>query len=298
MVDDRHYGQLVTLAVIAHAGSFAAAARELGVTCAAVSKRIADLEEALGVRLVHRTTRQLSLTETGLAVVARAQRMRAEAEQAFALARNESDTLTGRLRIAAPIGLGQRLVAPALSSFAARHPKLACELILNDHPVDLVEESIDIAIRGGKMADSSLRARKLGPLTLLVVAAPRYLKLYGEPRTPADLVGHDWLVFTPMGRPQKMVFEGPDGRSTIRMDGRLAANDGEVVRQWTTAALGLSLLPRFWVENDLADGRLRQLLPGHHIRGGALYALHPYGRKAPPKVRAFIDALVQVRAKF
>lgn len=298
MVDDRSFRDLATLAVIAETGGFAAAARELGLTRAAVSKRIADLEDHLGVRLLHRTTRKVSLTEIGLVVVDRARRMRAEAQEAFDLARGESDAPTGLLRVTAPVGLGQRLVAPVLANFALRHPKISVELILDDKPVDLVGRSIDVAIRAGKLKDSSLRARKLGPLTLLICASARYVQSRGEPRSPKELLEHDWVVLTPMGRPQRVVLDGPDGRTTLRLNGRLAADDGEVVRQWVDSGLGIALLPRFWIEADLAEGRLRWLLRHHRVQGGALYALHPYHNKVPVKVSAFVQALLQLSAGF
>lgn len=296
MFDDQLYRWLDTLAVVAETGSFAAAARTLGVTRAAVSRRIADLEESLGARLLHRTTRKTALTEVGRQVVARARRMRAEAEEALTITRGESDAPTGLLRVTAPVGLGQRFVAPALAAFVERHPKLNAELLLDDRALDLVEGSIDLAIRGGRLADSSLRARKIGPLRLLLCASPRYLRVFGEPKAPADLLNHAWIVMTPMGRPQKVVLEAAGRRTTVRLDGRLAASDGEVVRQWAAAGLGIALLPKFWIEDDLTEGRLRRVLPRHRVRGGAIYAVHPYQTNVPAKVHQFIDALRQLTA--
>ncbi len=298
MIDDASLRGLATLTVVSETGSFAGAARTLGVTRAAVSKRVADLEEHLGVRLLHRTTRKITLTEVGLSVVERAHRMRAEAEEAVALARGKSESPTGVLRVTAPLGLGQRFVAPALASFVAKHPKLGAELILSDNNLDLVEQSIDLAIRGGRLVSSSLKAQKLGPLSLIVCGAPRYLKLYGHPKAPRDLLQHAWIVLTPMGRPQKLGFTGPDGKTTVRLDGRLASNDGETVRRFVESGLGLALLPSFWVNNDLEEGRLQHVLPNHTVAGGALYAVHPYGNQTPIKVKAFVEALRMLRPSF
>lgn len=285
--------KLAVFAAVADRGGFTAAARELGVTKAAVSKQVNHLEAKLGARLLHRTTRKVRVTELGERVLAHVHQMLAEADAIAAIIGEVQHEPAGELRVAAPIGLGQRLVAPAVASFARLYPRVRVELTLDDSPVDLVERSIDVAVRGGRLADSSLKARRLAELELVPCASPVYLERAGEPRTPSDLTDHAWLVFTPLGRPQRITFTGGGKRSSVRLDGRLATDDGETLRLWLVEHLGVALLPAFWVERDLAEGRLRRVLPRHRVRGGAIHAVHPYDRQVPSKVRRFIDHLQQ-----
>lgn len=297
MVDD--FGDLrrfAMLVAVVDAGSFSAAARSLGLTKAALSKQVQILEDNLGVRLLHRTTRRIRATEEGAAVLEHARRMVADAGEARAAVARTTDTPTGLLRVTAPIGLGQRYVAPAFSTFLARHPRLAGELLLDDRPLDIVARGIDIAVRGGALPDSALRRRRLAPLTLVVVGAPRYLASRGEPKKPDDLLEHDWIAYIPLGRPQRVRFTSKNKQRTLRLDGRLAADDGEVVRVWVAGGLGLALLPLFWVERDLLEGRLSVVLRGWEVAGGSIFALHPYEKRAPARVRMFLEHLATASA--
>jgi len=282
---------LAAVVAVAQHGSFTRAAQHLGVTKAAVSKLVARAEQELGAQLFTRTTRRVELTDAGRTVLDPAQRMVAAAEAAAAVARPHQEVPTGELNVAAPIGFGQRFVGPALTAFALRYPSLSVTLTLDDSVRDVMGDGIDVAIRGGLLQDSSLTCRKIGALPLVVCAAPSYLATRTEPRDPDDINEHEWLVFTPMGVPQQVRFRSRNARSRVKLDGRFRTNDGEVLRTWLVAGLGIGLLPLFWIEDDVAAGRLKVLFRRHTVEGGAIYAVHAHGRTPPKKVSAFVDHL-------
>lgn len=285
------FRRLAIFASVVDEGGFSAAARKLGITKTAVSKQVRLLEESWGVQLLHRTTRRVRPTLEGEAVLEHARRVHVAGRAARDAVAGLRDAPAGSVRITAPTGLGQRLVAPVLADYSGLYPRVEVELRLDDRPVDIVKEGIDLAIRGGRMPDSSLRRRKLGALELLVVGAPGYLERRGVPRSADALQEHDWVVYTPLGRPQRFELGGPEGSVEVRVDGRLATDDGDVVRTWLLRGLGLSLLPRFWVEADLAAGRLQPVLPRSRVKAGAVYAVHAFEGRVPARVRALIDLL-------
>ena len=284
--------RMATFAAVVRAGSFSGAARSLGVTKAAVSKHVSRLEDHLGVRLLHRTTRRLALTEIGRAYHEHCARMVAAAQDAADVVRDHDAVPRGVLRISAPTGIGQSLIAPTLAAFASQQPRIRIELILDDAIVDMVEQNIDVAIRAAKLADSSLTVRKIAPLELLLVAAPNYLAARGIPHTPDDLVAHDWVGYTPLGDPQRLRLRREGKRRTLRLASRLSTNDGAVLRSWIVGGEGIGLLPTFFVRDVLTAGALRVVLSEHAVDSGAIYAVHAHGTKPPPKIRRFIDHLV------
>ncbi len=284
-----------TFARVVEAGSFSAAGRQLGVAPSSVSRQINDLEDELGARLFHRTTRKLSLTEAGRLYHERAARILIEVEEAKLAVSQTGGMTSGILRLTVPSSVGRLHIAPALAAFHDRFPAVRVVLSVTDRLVDLVDEGFDLAIRVGQPSDSSLIARRIGASRRIVCGSPAYLESAGAPKTPAELANHNCLTFR--GHPGRNVwtFRGPQGVSEVRVSGSLFANDGEVLSAAAVAGLGLVLLPQWLVGAELAEGRLREVLSDFPVVPEAtpLYALYPHQRHLPPKVRAFIDFLVE-----
>ena len=282
------------IARVVQAGSFSAAARGLSLTPSAVSKQIGRLEDRLGARLITRTTRQFALTEEGRAFHERAVRILAEvaeAEQAVTDLRGEA---RGTLRVNAPFAFGRQHIAPLLPRFLERHPALRIDLTFNDRFVDLVEEGVDLVIRIGELADSSLVARRLARNRRLVCGAPAYFERYGRPAEPGDLAGHNCLVYTYRALRNDWNFVGPDGvERSVLVSGNLEANNAEALHAAVLQGTGLALLPLWLIGQDLEAGRLVEALPGYHAPDSAIYAVYPPGRHLSPKVRRFIDFLAE-----
>lgn len=287
---------LVGMAVFARVvddGGFSAAARRLGLSKSAVSKQVAALEDRLGARLLNRTTRRMSLTEAGAALIARCRRVLAEAEAAADAVGVLQGAPAGVLRVAAPMTFGTMHLAPAIPAFLERHPAVSVDLSLNDRMVDLVEEGFDVALRIARLANSSLMARKLAPMRRVMAASPDYLARRGVPVGLADLAGHDCLSYSYIVAGDEWRFTGPDGEQSVQPSGRLRANNGEVLREAALAGSGIAVLPTFIAGPDLAAGRLVQVLPDYDNRSSAVYAVWPSGRHPSPKLRAFIDFLAE-----
>ncbi|MBW7851513.1 MAG: LysR family transcriptional regulator [Rhodospirillales bacterium] len=283
---------MAVYAKVVEAHGFSAAARELGMSKSAVSKQVAALEARLGARLLNRTTRRLSLTDAGAVFHDRCLRLLADAEEAAAAVGSLQAEPRGLLRVNAPMSFGILHLAPAVPEFAARHPDITVDLTLNDRVVDLVEEGYDVAVRIARLPDSTLVARRLAPSRRLLCASPDYLARHGVPQRPADLKGHNCLLYTSATtRPEDWRFTGPDGEVSVRVSGTLRANNGDVLRAAAVAGLGLALLPSFLAGPDLCAGRLRAVMPDYGDDGGAVYAVYPGGRYLSAKVRAFVDFL-------
>jgi DNA-binding transcriptional LysR family regulator len=275
----------------AAAGSFSAAARELGHSQTMVTKHIAALEQRLGVRLFQRTTRKLSLTEAGriwLEACARILRELEEAEAAAGAGRLEA---RGLLRMNVPVSFGAHHVAPLLGAFAARHPQVSLELALNDRVVDLVEEGWDLTVRIGRLAESRLVARRLASCPLLVCAAPAYLAARGTPRTVAELGGHACLGYTMSGivGADRWLFDR--GRVAVPVSGPLRANNGDALCRAAIAGLGLIYQPAFLLAEALRDGRLVRVALDQPGVALGIHAVHAPDRSVPAKVRAMIEFL-------
>lgn len=289
---DSLYEMSVFTKVVA-SGSLSAAARDLGVSTAVVSRRLAALEARLGVRLVNRTTRRLALTDEGASYHEACARILAEIEDADAAAAARRVEAQGVLKVALPASFGHKHVAPLVPQFAARHPKVQLALSLSDRTVNVIEEGYDVAIRIGALEDSSLAARKLAPNRRVVCASPQYLRRHGSPRTPEDLVGHNCLTTTDFQ--MSWDFKGPDGRrGAVRVSGRYACDNWEVLREWALAGLGVALKSTWDVRRHLEDGSLIVLLPGYDFGSDvAIYAVYPHRRYLPAKTRVFIDFLAE-----
>jgi DNA-binding transcriptional LysR family regulator len=272
-------------------GSLAAAGRELSLSPAAVSKRIASLEARLGTRLLHRTTRRLRLTEDGAGFYERCVRILADLDEAEAAVSERDLTPRGTLKVTVPLSFGRRHMGEAVAEFLERYPQVRVELELTDSLVDIVEEGYDLAVRLTVLKDSSLIARRLLPNHRVVIAAPAYLERHGAPRTPEELRGHNCLIH---GTEDTWAFEGPDGPMPVRVSGTLVTNSGQVLKDCVLAGVGLAVKSTWDIAEELETGRLRTVLADWPVFSQmAFYLLYPSGKQLSPKVRAFADFLVE-----
>ena len=279
-------------ASVAEHRSFSGAAENIGLSKATVSKAITRLEAHLGQSLFHRTSRRLTLTESGKALAERAQRMLAEAQAAEEAAHDAASVPEGLIRVAAPMSLGLLAVAPILPEFLAAHPGIEIDLQLSDARVDIVAEGFDVALRVAALPDSSLRARKLADMPMHIVAAPSYLAAHGRPTHPGQLGEHRCLGYTNVSGPWR--FLGPGGAEiSVRPRGPLAANSGDAMLPTLRAGLGIARLPEFIVGADLAAGRLEAILTDWTPPPGALHLMTPPGTLRPARVEALIEFLAE-----
>lgn len=292
-MDPQKLIEMNAFAAVVEAGSFTGAAGAKGLSKAALSRHVAQLEDRLGLRLLNRTTRRLSLTEAGRAFYEGCQRMLAEAEGAEAQVTALATRPRGVLRLSAPMSFGVTYLTPLLGPFLDRCPELSLDLVLGDRVVDLVEEGFDAALRIGELSDSSLIARRLCGLENYVCAAPTYLARKGRPRRPQDLADHDCLIYSYLREHKTLHFEGPEGRAAVEVGGRVEANNGDALLGLALTGQGVVSLPSFFLAEPLRRGDLVRLLPGWRRSGRAAISLvYPARRNAPPKLRAFLDYLV------
>lgn len=282
---------LRSVAAVAEAGGFTAAAERLGTTKARVSQDVARLEARLGTGLFVRTTRRTTLTEAGEALLREGLAPLRQLESALAtLGQPRGAGLSGSLRIASTAEYAGLSLARAVTEFAALHPALQIELRSSDRVVDLVAEGIDLALRIGWLRDSTLRARRLGDFEQHLVAAPAYLARRGAPRRPEDLAGHDWVALTLLRSPLTWTFVSPGGqRRTVRMASRLRSDASLSLRALVEAGAGISVMDQFNAEAGVRAGTLVRLLPQWQLPGGGIHAVWAPGRHTPAKVRAFVD---------
>jgi DNA-binding transcriptional LysR family regulator len=284
--------EITIFAKVVGTGSLSAAARDLGISPALVSRRLAALEARLGVRLINRTTRSLHLTDEGAAYHETCTRVLAEIEEADAAVSAGRAEPRGILRVALPASFGNQHVAPLVPKFAERYPDVQLALSLSERTVNVVEEGFDLAIRIADLADSSLAARKLAPNRRVVCASPAYLRRHGTPRTPEDLAQHNCLA---TDFAMNWDYRGPDGKpGSVRVTGRYACDNWEVLREWALVGLGVALKSTWDVRRHLEDGSLLSLLPGYTFATDvAIYAVYPHRRHLPAKTRAFIEFLAE-----
>ncbi len=282
-------------AQVVEAGSFSAAGRQLGLAPSSVSRQINDLEEELGARLLQRTTRKLSLTEAGRLYYERATKIVIEVDEAKLAVAQIDGAPSGVLRLSVPSSLGRLHVVPAVAAFQERFPAIHVVLSMTDRLVDLVEGGFDLAIRVGRLRDSSLIARKIGSGCRLVCASPKYLDKAGVPKSPSDLGDHNCLMFRSHPGTNIWRFRGPKGVTEVRVSGGFYADNGEALTAAAVAGLGLILVPDWLVGIEIEQGLLRRVLPRHPVVPDAspLYAVYAHQRHLPPKVRALVDFLVE-----
>ena len=281
-------------AKVAEHGSFSAAARELGISKATVSKAVSRLEARLGAPLFHRTSRRLSLTTGGRASAERAQRILREGEAAEEEASAQSSDLRGQVRLMAPLSFGIRYVGPLLPAFLERFPGLTVDLVLADQVVDIVAQGFDVAIRIGTLGDSSLRARRLCDIAGQVVAAPAWFDRHGRPEHPRALEGAPALLYSNLSLPELWQFRHPkESEASVRVTARMTANNGDALVPALVAGLGIAALPAFLVSDALRAGALERVLADWSILAAGLHIVTPPGTIRPARVTALIDYLVE-----
>ncbi|WP_395675419.1 LysR family transcriptional regulator [Inquilinus sp.] len=278
---------------IVDAGSFAAGAEQLGQSRALASRAILDLETRLGTRLLNRTTRRLSLTEAGAAFYRRAQRITADMAEAEEEATALHARPRGLLRVNAPMSFGVLHVAPALAAYLERYPEVSVDLTLNDRVVDLLEDGYDLAIRIGRLADSSLIARRLAPCRILLCAAPSYLAAHGTPEHPSDLVRHRCISYAYGANRDEWILTGPGGEVRVRIGARLQVNNGDAIQAAIREGYGIARQPDFIAAPDLAAGRMVQVLPEWRLPEMGIHAVYPPARTLSAKVRSFVDFMAE-----
>jgi len=274
--------------------SISAAARNLRLSAAAASHRILQLEEQVGVRLLNRTTRSLQPTEAGCIFYEHALNVLEAVERAESSMAMASGVPTGSLRVAAPLGFGRRILAPLIQEFHELHPKVEVRLRLSDHAVDLLSESVDVAIRMSALPDSSFIVRKLADCPRVLVASPSYLAKHGAPQRPEELLQHNCLLLRfPGSTDFRWTLNTPEGPSTLPVSGKFDADDGDVLTEWTLEGAGIMLKPYWEVADHLESGRLQVVLPDHPPEPVSLVMLYPHRHLLPAKVRVFADFLIE-----
>lgn len=276
---------------VARTGNMSAAGREMGLSPAVVSKRISLLEERLGARLFQRTTRQLTLTETGEGYFKRVVDILSLVEEAEDFVTRRNTKARGVLKITAPTSFSRLHVAPLLPEFLAKFPEIQLDVHLTDNFVDIIRDGYDLAIRIGELEDSSLVARKLSPDTRVICASPAYIAKHGAPKSLSDLENHNCLS---AGAQDAWCLEGPDGQSQIRVKGNIRSNSAELIREALLSGIGLGLRGTWDIGAELKSGALQVVLP--QFRGAssmAIYAVYPCRDFMPTKVNAFIDYIAE-----
>lgn len=287
---------MVVFAKVVEAKSFSAAARNLGSSKSAVSKSVTKLEQALGARLLHRTTRNLSLTEIGAAVYEHCANIAAESDEVLLTVSRFSAEPSGNIKLSASVAFGQMHVAQAVAEFLQRYPKVSVQLVLTNHMVNLAEEGFDLVIRQTDKPAPNLVVRSIAPLRYVVCASPEYFKHAGKPESPQDLASHNCLFYAQQSSQDRWSFKGPDGPVSVKVHGTFQVNSSEAVREALLAGLGVGLVPTFAVGQELKSGSLQPVLQRYQAQGGFgsnIFATWLPNRNMAPKVRALVDFLVE-----
>lgn len=279
---------------VADLKGFAPAARKLGLSPSGVTRLISGLENRIGARLLQRTTRSVTLTDAGARYLERARRILADVEEAEIAAESERARPSGRLVISAPVGFGRLHVSPVLTAYLKRHREVSAELRLEDRMISLVEEGIDLAVRIGHLADSSLVARHVGDMRRITVASPGYLKARGEPKRPQDIATHDTIQFgSPVGSHE---WRFVDGGNEIRFDylPRLSTNSADAAIRYAEAGGGLTRVLAYQAADAIKRGRLKAVLTKFEQPPLPIHIVYPTSRLLSAKVRTFIDLVVEI----
>ncbi|WP_394834284.1 LysR family transcriptional regulator [Pendulispora rubella] len=284
---------LALFARVVHHRSFSAAAAEAGLAKSVVSRRVARLEKALGVRLLRRSTRTLSVTDEGLRVYEHAAALVAAATAATQSIGQSTKRVQGVLRVNAPVTFAQMHLADAVAAFLAAYPEVELHLSTDNRTVDVVEDGFDVVVRIGQLRDSDLYARKLASDRLVVCGSPEYLARAGEPTSPDELLQHNCLHYDVVARTAEWRFRGPRGAVVVPVRGNFVTTDGTVLCRAARAGLGLAVAPSFMIAHDLAGGRLRTVLDDWPASPVGIHALVAHRTGLPPRVRAFIDFLAR-----
>jgi DNA-binding transcriptional LysR family regulator len=277
---------------VVETGSFSKAAREFATTQPTVSKQIAATEERLNVRLLNRNTRGVSLTESGALYYEKCKTIVRETEEADNIVRLRQTQAQGMLRIGTSVAFGRRVIVPLALDFMKRHPQVQLDLSFEDRYTDLVSQGLDVAVRMGKLADSSLGARYLGANPWVMVAAPRYLKKYGTPKKPRDLSGHAALIYSSVLGDDVWRLVSPKGEAvTVPVAGRLRSNNLSAVLAAARNGLGIAAMPRYVAADSLAAGQVLEVLADHSLPEQEIHAVFPSPKLVPGKVQAFVAYL-------
>jgi DNA-binding transcriptional LysR family regulator len=287
-----HLGDLIAFTTVVESGSFTAAAERLDANKSAVSRRLSALEKRLGVQLIRRTTRSLNVTETGQSFYERAARILADLEEAESAVAQAHGELRGRLRIALPLTFGVLHMCTPIDEFNRKHPNVIFDLDLSDRRVDLLQEGIDVAVRIGRLEDSSLIARKLFDTRTVVCASPDYLEEHGRPKTPDELADHDCLVYSNLREPDRWRWIDEHGESRqVDVRVRMSANSGDLLGNAAADGLGIVMQPTFIAHRHVRSGALQPILTDVDWPGPSAWAVYPPARHLSYRVRAFIDFL-------
>ena len=283
--------EMQTFNAVVDAGSFVKAADALNMSKAAVSRYVVDMETRLGVRLLHRTTRRLSLTDEGQIFYVRSKELLAELAEAEDEITSRSEAASGLLRINAPFTFGVLHLAPLWGAFRVQHPKVKLDVTLADRLVDLVEEGYDVAIRIANLENSTLVSKRLATTRMVLCASPQYLKLNGTPKHPGELADHAVISYSYWSTKDEWHFKGPLGPVSVKTNPCIHTNNGDTCRAAALASQGVILQPSFLVGDDLASGALVELMPEFRSLEIGIYAVYPSRQHVSPKVRALIDFL-------
>jgi LysR family transcriptional regulator, transcriptional activator for dmlA len=286
--------ELTFFATLVKAGSLTAAARELNVTPPAISKRLQQLENRLGVRLLHRTTRRIGLTHEGEVYLENARRILDEIDEMESAVSSSRVAPRGLLRVNAPLGFGRTYITPLVSDFAKQYPDVQVQLQLSDHPLILADESIDVGIRFGDLPDARVVARRIAPNRRLLCASPTYLEKHGIPQTPEELPRHNCLILR-QNETASGIWRLTRGRKahTVKVHGNLSSNDGEVVLKWALDGHGVLQRAEWDIAKYVRSGRLRLVLSDYALPPADIYAVYPQRNHMSAKVSAFIDYLIE-----
>ena len=277
---------------VVETGSFSKASADLGITQPTATKHVAALEERLGTRLLHRSTRGVTPTEAGAVYYDKCKTIQRELEEADNLAALLQAKLGGQLRISTSVAFGRRVLVPLAVRFMREHPEIAIDLSFDDRYVNLVEQGVDLAIRMGRLADSTLGARYLGVNPWVLAAAPDYLRQAGTPKSPEDLAGHACLVYSSVQGDDRWQFTSPDGEAlSVSVKGPLRSNNLSAVLAACRAGMGLAVLPWYVARESVADGVIVPLLEHYALPSQEMHAVFPSPKLVPAKVKTFIDYL-------
>ena len=286
--------EMEAFATVVDQGGFTDAAKKMGISKSAVSKHVSSLEARLGARLLNRTTRRVSPTEIGLAYYDRARRVLNDAGEADALVTSMQSAPSGLLRISVATDFGVNHLSPILSDFLEEFPEITVNMVLNNRYVELISEGFDMAVRIGELEDSTLRARKLTETTKRMIASPGYFTRYGRPQKIDDLNEHKLLHYSNQASGNVWKITAPSGeRRQVRTAGWLSVNDGQSLLNAAIAGLGIAYLPSYLYSEAMAKGMIEDVIPDLPVETQGIYAVYPPGRFTQPKVRAFIDFLVE-----
>lgn len=292
-----HFSALPIFVSVVECGSFSAAGQKLGLSKSAISKRITQLEQHLGIQLLQRTTRSLSLTDAGARYFEYIRPAVLLTQEGLDAISELQQTPKGNLRISVPMVFGRLYIAPLIAEFLKRYPDIQLQMQMDDKTTDLITDGFDLAIRIGELPDSSLIARKIAPCLSVICASPAYLAQHGLPMVPSELTQHNCLFYSYFQDGVEWSFHSPDGMQRIQPKGNYQVNNSDAIHLACLDGLGIANLPRFIVESDLQAGRLQTILTDFPLPEHGIYAVYPQRKYLPTKVKVLIEFLMEKLGK-